>query len=82
MAGERGKARFERTSPDRLSTSLAQAVEHVQELVCVKPQAAALSGLMAKYGQKHGRADTRVKMGLAAVPGFQLFAGYHRNLPI
>jgi hypothetical protein len=42
MAGERGKARFERTSPDRLYTSLAQAVEHVQELVCVKPQAAPL----------------------------------------
>jgi hypothetical protein len=26
-------ARFERTAPDRLSTSIAQAVEHVQELV-------------------------------------------------
>ena len=26
-------ARFERTQPDRLSTSLAEAVEHVQELV-------------------------------------------------
>jgi predicted PurR-regulated permease PerM len=30
---EKAKARFERTQPDRLSTSLAQAVEHVQELL-------------------------------------------------
>ena len=29
-------ARFERTQPDRLSTSLAEAMEHVQELVCPK----------------------------------------------
>ena len=35
-------ARFERTQPDRLSTSLAEAVEHVQELVCPKPEAAPL----------------------------------------
>jgi hypothetical protein len=39
---EKAKARFERTQPDRLSTSLAEAVEHVQELVRPKPQAAPL----------------------------------------
>ncbi len=45
FAGDTRKAitRFERTQPDRLSTSLAQAIEHVQELVCPTP-AAALSG--------------------------------------
>ena len=31
---EKAMARFERTQPDRLSTSLAEAVEHVQELAC------------------------------------------------
>ncbi len=36
-------ARFERTQPDRLSTSLAEAVEHVQELASPKPEAVALS---------------------------------------
>ena len=35
-------ARFERTQPDRLSTSLAEAVEHVQELLRPKPEAAPL----------------------------------------
>jgi predicted PurR-regulated permease PerM len=30
---QKAKARFERTQPDRLSTSLAQAVEHVEELL-------------------------------------------------
>jgi len=35
----KAKARFERTQPDRLSTSLAEAVEHVQELVRHKPEA-------------------------------------------
>ena len=35
-------ARFERTQPDRLATSLAEAVEHVQELVHPKPEAAPL----------------------------------------
>jgi predicted PurR-regulated permease PerM len=30
---EKAKSRFERTQPDRLSTSLAQALQHVQELV-------------------------------------------------
>ena len=35
----KARARFERTRPDRLSTSLAQAVEHVQELVRPKPKA-------------------------------------------
>ena len=39
---EKAKARFERTQPDRLSTSLAEAVEHVQELVRPKPKAAPL----------------------------------------
>ena len=34
---EKAKARFERTQPDRLLTSLAQAVEQIQELV--RPQA-------------------------------------------
>jgi len=36
--------RFERTQPDRLSTSLAEAVAHVQELVRPKPEAAARCG--------------------------------------
>jgi len=35
----KAKARFERAQPDRLSTSLAEAVEHVQELVRPKPEA-------------------------------------------
>jgi len=35
-------ARFERTQPDRLSTSLAEAVEHVQELVRPKTEPAQL----------------------------------------
>jgi predicted PurR-regulated permease PerM len=39
---QKAKARFERTQPDRLSTSLAEAVAHVQELVGPKPQAAPL----------------------------------------
>jgi len=39
---QKAMARFERTQPDRLSTSLAQAVEHVQELVCPQPEAAPL----------------------------------------
>jgi hypothetical protein len=43
FSGDTQKAmtRFERTQPDRLSTSLAQAVEHVQELVGPKPEAEA-----------------------------------------
>jgi hypothetical protein len=35
-------ARFERTQPDRLSTSLAETAQHVQELVRPKPEAAPL----------------------------------------
>ena len=34
---EKAKARFERTQPDRLLTSLAQAVEQIQELI--RPEA-------------------------------------------
>jgi hypothetical protein len=37
---DKAKARFERSQPDRFSTSLAEAVEHVQELVRPKPEAA------------------------------------------
>jgi hypothetical protein len=36
---QKAMSRFERTQPDRLSTSLAEALEHVQELV--RPKAAA-----------------------------------------
>lgn len=39
---QKAMARFERTQPDRLSTSLAEAVEHVQELVRSKLEAAPL----------------------------------------
>ena len=39
---QKAMARFDRTQPDRLSTSLAEAVEHVQELVLPKPEAAPL----------------------------------------
>jgi predicted PurR-regulated permease PerM len=39
---QKAKARFERTQPDRLCISLAEAVEHVQELVRPKPAAAPL----------------------------------------
>jgi len=39
---QKAMARFERTQPDRLSTSLAEAVEHVQELVRPKPAATPL----------------------------------------
>jgi hypothetical protein len=44
FSGDAQKAitRFERTQPDRLSTSLAQAVESVQELVGSSPEAALL----------------------------------------
>jgi predicted PurR-regulated permease PerM len=40
FSGDTQKAitRFERTQPDRLSTSLAEAVAHVQELVSPKPE--------------------------------------------
>jgi len=37
---QKAKARFERAQPDRLSTSLAEALEHVQELVHPKAEAA------------------------------------------
>ncbi len=42
FSGDAQKAitRFERTQPDRLSTSLAEAVEHIQELVSPKPEEA------------------------------------------
>jgi hypothetical protein len=45
FSGDAQKAitRFERTQPDRLSTSLAEAVEYIQELVRPKPEEAALS---------------------------------------
>jgi predicted PurR-regulated permease PerM len=48
FSGDTQKAmtRFERTQPDRLSTSLAQAVEHVQELVAPKPAAAVSASLV------------------------------------
>jgi DNA-binding NarL/FixJ family response regulator len=36
---EKAKARFERTQPARLATSMAEAVEHVQELVGAKSNA-------------------------------------------
>jgi hypothetical protein len=39
---QKAKARFERTQPDRLSTSLAQAVEHVEELLGRNPEGLAL----------------------------------------
>ena len=44
FSGDTHKAitRFERTQPDRLSTSLADAVEHVKELVRPKPEATPL----------------------------------------
>jgi len=38
----KAKARFERTQPDRLSLSLAEALEHVQELACPSAEAAPL----------------------------------------
>ena len=38
----KAKARFERTQPHRLSTSLAEALGHVQELVGPKPEATTL----------------------------------------
>jgi predicted PurR-regulated permease PerM len=50
FSGDAQKAitRFERTQPDRLSTSLVQAVEHVQELVRPQPEAAVLSGSLVE----------------------------------
>jgi predicted PurR-regulated permease PerM len=38
----KAKARFERTPPERLCTSLTETVEHVQELVRPKPEASPL----------------------------------------
>ncbi|HTX39034.1 MAG TPA: AI-2E family transporter [Bryobacteraceae bacterium] len=42
FTGDTHKAmtRFDRTQPDRLSTSLAEAVAHIQELACPKPEVA------------------------------------------
>jgi hypothetical protein len=42
---EKAKARFERTQPDRLCISLAEALEHVQELVQPKSETAPLAAL-------------------------------------
>jgi hypothetical protein len=42
---EKAKVRFERTQPDRLSTSIAEAVEHIQELV--RPKKAEAAPLVA-----------------------------------
>jgi hypothetical protein len=39
---QKAKARFERTQPDRLVVSLAEAVEQVQELLRPKPVAPTL----------------------------------------
>jgi len=44
---QKAKARFERTQPDRVSTSLAQAVEHVEELLGRKPEAVALENAVS-----------------------------------
>lgn len=46
FTGDTQKAitRFERTQPDRLSTSLAEAVAHIQELVSPKPEPEVPSG--------------------------------------
>jgi len=38
----KAKARFERTPPDCLCTSLAEALEHIQDLVCPRPAATPL----------------------------------------
>jgi len=35
---QKAMARFDRTQPDRLSTSLAEAVEHIQEVAAPEPQ--------------------------------------------
>jgi hypothetical protein len=37
---QKAKARFERAQPDRLSTSLAEAIQHVGELLPPKPKTA------------------------------------------
>jgi predicted PurR-regulated permease PerM len=42
----KAKARFERTQPDRLSTSLAEALAHVQELTRPAPEPAATNVLV------------------------------------
>ena len=41
---QKAMTRFERAQPDRLSTSLAEAVAHVQELVSPKPAPEVLTG--------------------------------------
>ena len=40
---QKAMTRFERTQPDRLCTSLAQAVEHIEELVSPRPEPAVLA---------------------------------------
>ena len=40
---QKAMTRFERTQPDRLATSLAQAVEQIQELVSPRPEPAVLT---------------------------------------
>jgi predicted PurR-regulated permease PerM len=47
---QKAKARFERTQPDRLSTSLAEAVEHVEELLGGTPEALAQGQTVASGG--------------------------------
>lgn len=46
---EKAKARFERTQPDRLLTSLAQAVEQIQELI--RPKASCPDASLRSLGQ-------------------------------
>jgi predicted PurR-regulated permease PerM len=40
---QKAKARFERAQPDRLSTSLVEAIEHIEELIRPKPEAPPLA---------------------------------------
>src|ERR1051326_7736055 len=47
---QKALARFGRTQPDRLSTSLAEAVEHVQDLVRPRPKATILVAYPARPG--------------------------------
>jgi predicted PurR-regulated permease PerM len=44
---EKAKTRFERTQPDRLATSLAEALEQIQELASSKPEAASVAAGLA-----------------------------------
>ena len=69
-------ARFDRTQPDRLSTSLAEAVEHIQELVRPEPEVDRASLIHRRHREIECRSRTRRRLHphSTAIPLDGLFA--------